>query len=59
MNKGEAEVTEYIFKDKLVEGTLIRPDGAIVPTRKAGGSRSLVKIRGHFVPEMLKSVEDI
>ena len=54
-----ADTTEYTFDDDVVEGDLVRPDGATTVVRKKAKQRSLIKVRTHFVPEMLKSVEDI
>jgi hypothetical protein len=54
-----ADSTEYSFDDDVVEGDLVRPDGEMTVVRKKGKQRSLIKVRTHFVPEMLKSVEDI
>lgn len=54
-----AEQTEYTFDDDVVEGDLVRPDGELTVVRKKGKQRSLIKVRQHFIPEMLKSVEDI
>lgn len=54
-----ADTTEYTFDDDIVEGDLVRPDGEMTVVRKQGKQRSLIKVRQHFVPEMLKSVEDI
>jgi len=54
-----ADTTEYTFDDDVVEGDLVRPDGAMTVVRKKAKQRSLIKVRTHFVPEMLKSVEDI
>lgn len=51
--------TEYSFDDDLVEGDLVRPDGEFVDTRRSAKHSSLIKIRDNFVPEMLKSAEDI
>ena len=51
--------TVYDFDDDLVEGDLVRPDGEFIDTRKAAKHSSLIKIREHFIPEMLKSAEDI
>src|SRR5260370_30121865 len=51
--------TVYDFDDDIVEGDLIRPEGELVDTRKGAKHSSLIKIRPHFVPEMLKSAEDI
>ena len=51
--------TVYDFDDDLVEGNLVRPDGEYVAIRKGAAHSSLIKIREHFIPEMLKSAEDI
>jgi hypothetical protein len=54
-----AEKTEYTFDDDVVTGDLVRPDGELTVVRKKGKQRSLIRVRQHFIPEMLKSVEDI
>lgn len=54
-----AEKTEYSFDDDVVTGDLVRPDGELVVKRKKGKERSLIRVREHFIPEMLKSVEDL
>ena len=51
--------TVYDFDDDVVEGDLVRPDGEFIDTRRGGKISSLIKIRQHFIPEMLKSAEDI
>jgi hypothetical protein len=51
--------TIYMFDDDVVEGVTQSPQGAIVQTRTPGKTRSLVKVRTHFIPQMFKSVEDI
>ena len=51
--------TVYDFDDDTVEGDLVRPDGEFVDTRKGAKHSSLIKIRENFIPEMLKSAEDI
>lgn len=51
--------TEYDFEADDVEGNLVKPDGADVNAEQHGKTSSLIKIRADFVPEMLKSVEDI
>ncbi|MBN2714757.1 MAG: hypothetical protein JXX14_02815 [Deltaproteobacteria bacterium] len=53
------DTTEYRFDDDVVQGDLISPDGIVLVGRKKDASGSLVKVRKHFVPEMLKSVERI
>jgi hypothetical protein len=51
--------TVYDFDDDTVEGDLVRPDGEFVDTRKGAKHSSLIKIRENFIPEMIKSAEDI
>jgi hypothetical protein len=51
--------TVYDFDDDLVEGDLVRPDGEFIDTKKAAKHSSLIKLRADFIPEMLKSAEDI
>lgn len=51
--------TEYDFEDDVVEGSFVRPEGEFIDVRRGTRQSSLIKIREHFVPEMLKSAEDI
>jgi hypothetical protein len=54
-----AGATAYDFDDDLVQGDLVRPDGELLSVRRRGNRASLIQIREHFIPEMLKSVEDL
>ena len=54
-----AAQTTYDFEDDLVSGDLVRPDGEQLIVRRRGRRASLIQIREHFIPEMLKSVEDL
>ena len=51
--------TTYDFEDDLVQGDLVRPDGENLMVRRRGARESLIKIREHFIPELLKSVENL
>jgi hypothetical protein len=55
----EPAATSYDFDDDLVTGDLVRPDGELLSVRRKGNRASLIQIREHFIPEMLKSVEDL
>ena len=55
----EAGATSYDFEDDLVTGDLVRPDGELLSVRRRGNRASLIQVREHFIPEMLKSVEDL
>ena len=56
---GPPSETTYDFEDDLVTGDLVRPDGEQLIVRRRGRRASLIQIREHFIPEMLKSVEDL
>lgn len=47
------------FDDELVDGDLLRPDDGAVWVRHRGPRRSLIRVREHFHPEMMGSVEDL
>jgi hypothetical protein len=53
------ETTTYDFEDDLVQGDLVRPDGELLNVRRRGRRASLIRVREHFIPEMLKSVENL
>lgn len=59
MAQDAAGTTEYDFEDDLVTGDLVRPDGDGIFGKVAGKRTTLIRIREHFIPEMLKSVEDL
>src|SRR5436309_12650489 len=51
--------TVFDFEDDMVEGDLQRPDGELVNSLKKTEHSSLIEIRKDFIPEMLKSLEDV
>ena len=55
----EDNATSYDFEDDLVQGDLVRPDGENLMVRRRGARESLIKIREHFIPELIKSVENL
>jgi len=55
----EGETTTSDFEDDLVQGDLVRPDGELLNVRRRGRRASLIRVREHFIPEMLKSVENL
>lgn len=55
----DGEATTYDFEDDLVQGDLVRPDGEMLNVRRRGRRASLIRVREHFIPEMLKSVENL
>ncbi len=51
--------TVYDFEDDMVEGDLQRPDGELIDSVRKVKHSSLIEIRKDFIPEMLKSLEDL
>ena len=53
------KVTEYDCEADVVEGSFVRPEGEFFSGNGNQAYGSLIRIREDFVPEMLKSAEDI
>ncbi len=51
--------TVYSFSGDDVSGSLVKPDGENITGQTHGKTSSLIKIRSDFIPEMLKSVEEL
>lgn len=49
----------YDFEPDGVEGESLRPEGADVGSRPHGQRESLIKVRTHFIPQMLKMAIDV
>ena len=58
-DQGGDAATTYDFEDDLVTGDLVRPDGEMLNVRRRGRRASSIRVREHFIPEMLKSVENL
>lgn len=51
--------TEYDFEGDDVTGNLVKPNGENIGGELHGKTSSLIKIRSDFIPEMLKTVEEL
>ena len=58
-NDASEDYTEYKFEDDVLVGDRLGMDGVQIRVRPRGYEKSLLKIRTHFVFQMLKSVENI
>ena len=56
---GTAKVKTYDFSGDTIEGDLIRPEGTTVDARDFAKHSSLIRIRKDFIPEIIKSAEDL
>jgi hypothetical protein len=58
-NAGNGKVKVYDFSGDTIEGDLIKPEGSTVDARDFAKHSSLIKIRTSFIPEILKSAQDL
>lgn len=54
-----AKVKVYDFSGDTIEGDLVKPEGTDVSVTDFGKHSSLIKIRTNFIPEIIKSAEDL
>ena len=53
------EETVFDFEADVVEGQLVRPDGENIMGQRGRDAASLIRIRPDFIPEMVRSVEEL
>lgn len=56
---GGGKVKVYDFSGDTIEGDLVKPEGTDVSVTDFGKHSSLIKIRTNFIPEIIKSAEDL
>jgi hypothetical protein len=56
---GGGKVKVYDFSGDTIEGDLVKPEGSTVDARDFAKHASLIRIRTTFLPEILKSAEDL
>lgn len=54
-----AKVKVYDFSGDTIEGDLVKPEGSTVDARDFAKHSSLITIRKDFIPEIIKSAEDL
>ncbi|MDX2092242.1 MAG: hypothetical protein SFX73_30530 [Kofleriaceae bacterium] len=53
------KVKVYDFSGDTIEGDLVKPEGTDLNARDFAKHSSLIKIRKDFIPEIIKSAEDL
>src|SRR5258708_27033704 len=56
---GNTKTKVYDFSGDTIEGDLIKPEGSTVDARDFAKHSSLIRIRTNFIPEIIKSAEDL
>jgi hypothetical protein len=60
VSAGEGQqTTSYIFDADTLEGEVLNPDGTMIMHRRSPRMPSMLVLRGHFVPELLRLGSDI
>jgi hypothetical protein len=57
--KDGGKVKVYDFSGDTIEGDLVKPEGSTVDARDFAKHSSLIRIRKDFIPEIIKSAEDL
>ena len=52
-------VTEFDFDDDLIKGGTVSPAMERIVSKRGEAKKSLIKVRKHFVNEMIVSVDEI
>ena len=55
----KAKVKVYDFSGDTIEGDLVKPEGTDLNARDFAKHSSLIEIRKDFIPEIIKSAEDL
>ena len=56
---GGGKVKVYDFSGDTIEGDLVKPEGTDLNARDFAKHSSLIRIRTNFIPEIIKSAEDL
>jgi hypothetical protein len=59
MSGSKSGVTVYDFDDDDVDGEILSPEGANLSSRGRSKHASMITIRPHFIPELIKMANDI
>ena len=57
--KDAGKTKVYDFSGDTIEGDLVKPEGSTVDARDFAKHSSLIRIRKDFIPEIIKSAEDL
>lgn len=58
-SESSAPTTSYGFDDELVTGDTYSPDVERLNVRKRSARASLIEVKSSYLPELLRSVEDM
>ncbi len=59
LQDSDGAVSIYEFADDRLTGEHLSPDGSLIPWRGQTQHASLIDLRGHFMPELVKLALDL
>ncbi|MCA9712124.1 MAG: hypothetical protein KDK70_40180 [Myxococcales bacterium] len=57
--ESQGDVSYYSFADDELTGEHLSPDGSLIPWRRPPHHVSLIDLRGHFMPELVRLALDV
>lgn len=54
-----SQTKQYIYDDEDIDGESLRPDHERVDFRPPGKHPSLIQVRAHFIPQLLRMATDV
>lgn len=55
----QGNTSVYIFDNDHLDGEVLTPAGEIIPYRRPAKSPSLIRLRAHFMPELVRMSTDL
>lgn len=59
LKSSDGSVSVYEFADDKLTGEHLSPDGNLIPWRRPPDHPSLIDLRGHFMPELIRLALDL
>lgn len=59
LRSSDGNVSVYEFADDKLTGEHLSPDGNLIPWRRPPQHPSLIDLRGHFMPELVRLALDL
>lgn len=59
LQSSDGNVSVYEFADDTLTGEHLSPDGSLIPWRQPTHHGSLIDLRGHFLPELVRLSLDL
>ena len=59
VTKSAGQTRELVYDDEEIDGESLRPDHERIDFRPPGKHPSLIQVRAHFIPQLLRMATDV